>query len=131
MKIPKSKFIEIYNDEYLKGVSVSKLAKKYDLTKQYIYRWFYNLNLPLRSNQINSKKYHFNENYFESIDTPNKAYWLGFIYADGYIVSKRKHGNRKLGLSLNIQDINHLEKLNKCLESDVDIKHYQEKMGML
>lgn len=30
------------------------------------------------------KKYYFNENYFESINTYEKAYVLGFIYADGY-----------------------------------------------
>lgn len=30
------------------------------------------------------KKYNYNENYFESIDTEKKAYILGFFYADGY-----------------------------------------------
>lgn len=28
------------------------------------------------------KKYNFNEDYFEVIDTEEKAYWLGFLYAD-------------------------------------------------
>lgn len=35
-----------------------------------------------------SRKYQLNENFFESIDSQEKAYWLGFLYADGY-VSKR------------------------------------------
>jgi len=30
------------------------------------------------------KKYQFNTRYFNKIDTPEKAYWLGFIAADGY-----------------------------------------------
>lgn len=30
----------------------------------------------------------FNENYFEKIDTQDKAYWLGFLYADGSIDKK-------------------------------------------
>ena len=34
------------------------------------------------------KKYNFNEDYFEKIDTEDKAYFLGFIVADGCINSK-------------------------------------------
>lgn len=34
------------------------------------------------------QKYNFNENYFEKIDTEDKAYFLGFIVADGCINSK-------------------------------------------
>ena len=30
-------------------------------------------------------KYDRNSNVFEKIDTEEKAYWLGFLYADGYI----------------------------------------------
>lgn len=30
-------------------------------------------------------KYTFNENIFSVIDTPEKAYWAGFLYADGYL----------------------------------------------
>ena len=33
-------------------------------------------------------KYNFNEDYFEKIDTEDKAYFLGFIVADGCISSK-------------------------------------------
>ena len=31
------------------------------------------------------KKYNFDEHYFDVIDCQEKAYWLGFICADGYI----------------------------------------------
>lgn len=34
---------------------------------------------------LSPQKYKFNENYFNEIDTPNKAYFLGFIYADGCV----------------------------------------------
>ena len=30
-------------------------------------------------------RYHFNESYFKIIDSPEKAYWLGLIYADGTV----------------------------------------------
>lgn len=31
-----------------------------------------------------SRKYHFDEHYFDIIDDEHKAYWLGFLMADGY-----------------------------------------------
>ena len=129
IKLSDEEIIRIYNDEYLKGIPAYKLEEKYNLYKSYLYRCFKKLNLSLRSNAINSKKYTFNEEYFEEIDSANKAYWLGFIYADGYISSKRNQSNRVLGISLNIKDKKHLEKFNNCLESDVEIKTYIESSG--
>lgn len=35
------------------------------------------------------KRINFNENFFEIIDTERKAYWLGFIYADGNVCGNR------------------------------------------
>ena len=56
----------------------------------------------------------YNKMYFQNIDTPNKAYWLGFIYADGwvrliYFGSKVIKG--EVGLELKDTDVGHLEKL--------------------
>lgn len=47
--------------------------------------------------------YKINENYFENIDNKNKAYWLGFIAADGNV-----YGN-KLSIELNSKDEGHLK----------------------
>ena len=33
----------------------------------------------------NKRKYKFNENFFNEINTPEKAYALGFWYADGNV----------------------------------------------
>lgn len=30
-------------------------------------------------------KYKYNKDYFSKIDTSDKVYWLGFLYADGSI----------------------------------------------
>lgn len=66
----------------------------------------------------------YNENYFEKIDTPEKAYWLGFIYTDGYVTT----GNR-WGIELGIQDKAHLENLMKDLDSNISIKERIRKNG--
>lgn len=53
----------------------------------------------------------FDKHYFENIDSSNKAYWLGFIYADGYVIS-REGSNYELGIELNRNDEYHLKKFN-------------------
>jgi len=63
----------------------------------------------------------FNENYFENIDTEDKAYWLGFLYADGYVrIGKRNSCQLKLKLSQ--KDKDHILKFKNCIESKKDIK---------
>lgn len=47
------------------------------------------LKLPFRT--VNYRKYTFDHTYFKEIDTEEKAYWLGFMYADGN-VKKNKYG---------------------------------------
>ena len=62
-----------------------------------------------------------NENYFEKIDTEEKAYWLGFLYADGY-VRKRKGNSCVIELCLAEIDKNHLEKFKNMIHSDSPIR---------
>lgn len=68
------------------------------------------------------KKYSFNKDYFETIDTYDKAYWLGFIYADGYVCRNKEKRHCELGIELKLEDINHLEKFNKCIDGNFNIK---------
>ncbi len=41
--------------------------------------------------ELTTRKYNIDQNYFEVIDSEEKAYWLGFIAADGTI--RLRHGN--------------------------------------
>lgn len=61
-----------------------ELAKKYDIEVHTIYRILNDAGIERKSGIRSSC----NENYFETIDTPNKAYLLGFITADGSITGK-------------------------------------------
>ena len=48
--------------------------------------------------------YKANFNYFDKIDTPDKAYWLGFIWADGYIAKReRKQPNGCVRIEYNLK----------------------------
>jgi|CXWL01.1.fsa_nt_gi hypothetical protein len=49
------------------------------------------------------------QTFFDVIDTEEKAYWLGFIAADGYVMPNKS----VIGITLSIKDNNHLNKLAK------------------
>lgn len=55
--------------------------------------------------------YNLNGKIFERIDTEEKAYWLGFIFADGNISKSRP----AFEMNLQYSDIKHIEKLKKFL----------------
>lgn len=67
------------------------------------------------------------ENFFEVIDTEEKAYWLGFLYADGCVGEKFKNGKLKqmtLEVGLKGSDEEHLIKFMNSLEySNYKITH--------
>lgn len=65
------------------------------------------------------RKYNFNESFFCTIDTESKAYWLGFMYADGYVNSQKT----SCEISLKEGDREHLYKLLKDIEGDMPITH--------
>ena len=58
------------------------------------------------------RKYNLNENFFDELNEKS-AYWLGFLYADGYVSSYEN----SIGISLKSEDINHLEKFKNFLNS--------------
>ncbi len=76
-----------------------------------------------KSNKLGlvKSKYTYNSGFFEEIDTEEKAYWLGFIYADGYIIFNERTRNYELGIELQIKDSTHLEKFNKALDGNISI----------
>lgn len=64
--------------------------------------------------QNTARKYVIDESYFQSIDTEDKAYWLGFIYADGNVSKNHK----MFQLVLQNRDEGHLMKLLGYLKSN-------------
>lgn len=65
--------------------------------------------------KIRKQKYSVNHNFFDVIDTEEKAYWLGFITADGCI---NDTGKSTLIVELKKTDSAHLQKLCNALGSD-------------
>ena len=68
-----------------------------------------------------NKQYQIEENIFDVIDNAEKAYWLGFIYAEGGI---DKSAGYKLVINQHIKNIGQLKAFKVFLKSDVPIKLY-------
>ncbi|MDD7794781.1 NUMOD1 domain-containing DNA-binding protein [Clostridium sp. 'White wine YQ'] len=62
-------------------------------------------------------KYTQNSSYFEKIDTERKAYWLGFLYADGCVYEKNEK-KKTIIIQLHPDDRNILEEFLKDISSD-------------
>lgn len=62
--------------------------------------------------------YTYDRNFFEKIDTEEKAYWTGFIAADGNI----RKDFHKMRIELNIKDIEHLKKFKNSINGNMPIK---------
>lgn len=91
------------------GMSMLDIATKFNSCRHTIGRV-----LKRYGFQIDRLKYHCNENYFDTIDTDEKAYILGLLWADG--CNDIKLG--KIQLQLQEQDMSILERINKLTNND-------------
>lgn len=94
-QIDKEKIIKMYeNGDTLIKISNFFGFKSYGPISKILKNEGFNLTLRKGSN---SRKKSLNENYFDNIDTPNKAYILGWIISDGYVnKNKLKFGLKDL-----------------------------------
>ena len=114
-------------EEYIKqggfpNVNVTSIAKQFKIApnslSNYLTKYYPNIKVFGKAN--------FNEHVFDTIDSEEKAYWLGFIYADGTISSSplRKDTGVKVQyqfeLSLSSKDYNHLLKFADFINYDRD-----------
>ncbi|WJJ55301.1 hypothetical protein QB910_000057 [Dabrowskivirus KKP3916] len=117
-----AEIIRLYSVEKL---SCNKIAPMFNMTVPSVHKRLVKHGVKTRSNKENSRKYFCDEDFFEVIDTEDKAYWLGFIYADGYVSSNRKYGQKVVGLLLSNEDYDHVRKFNSSIKSSYPIKTYE------
>ena len=93
-------------------ISLTKIAKREGTTRQTLAKYFKKMGIEVINKQNRTK---FDANIFDKIDSEEKAYWLGFIFADGSIRS-HKEGEKSaytLEISLKGSDYEHLIKFSK------------------
>ena len=104
----KNKIVKMYNE----GMSTTKIGEKLKIYHKAVARVLEKNNIKRVNN--GKRKYSINEQYFDNIDTPNKAYILGFLYADGCNIPNK----RTITLSLYEKDYEILEKIRLEIGSE-------------
>ena len=91
-------------------ISLSAIERQYGYNRKLLSKQLIAVGIDIAQN---NQLYKYNTNFFSSINTEEKAYWLGFLFADGYIRSKGK--THILEVALKSTDRGHLEKLRMVL----------------
>ena len=125
-KIEKQILENIIND-YQNGKSMRQIEQDYGVTRQSVAKY-------LEEQKIKTTKgnhyriYNHDEDFFEIIDTEEKAYWLGFMFADGYIVNQQnRYGQDQFGISLAKTDLYILYKFKESIKATNPILIYPRK----
>lgn len=111
------------------NMSLRKIQDKYKVNRHVLSKILEKEGV--KTTKGNHYRYHFhNFDYFEIINSHSKAYWLGFIMADGYIQRNQgvTYGEDRFGISLSNGDIDTLELFKKEIEATNPIKVYEEKV---
>lgn len=113
--------IEDILNKYQNNWSQQKIADFYKVSRTVIKRV---LEIQCEGLIIRNKtsKYKYQQDIFEIIDTAEKAYWLGFLAADG--CNYQREHNASIILNIHEKDIEHLEKFKQFCHTDAEIKSY-------
>ena len=114
-----TKLMNIIIEEYLNTPetqrSLTQLQRKYGIRRQTIAEHLRKRDIEIINQQNRCRV---DENVFDTIDTEEKAYWLGFMYADGNISSK----GHRLEMNLSANDVGHMIKFQNFLKLKNDIR---------
>ena len=102
---------------YQQGYSSTEIAKMFNTYPSSILYVLERRGVKRRSQSQAQRKHCVDESFFEEIDTPEKAYWLGFIYADGSVIGKM------LAIAISEKDAQHLEKFRRAIKTTYPIRY--------
>ena len=116
----KIKIIEMYEQ----GKTSKEIAKSFSISYGTLLTFQRAHNIKARS--YFEHRLDYDVHIFNKIDTEEKAYWLGFLYADGNV--RKEKLNNSVVLYLNAIDIGHLKKFKAFMkdtrdESVIKIQH--------
>lgn len=118
-------------NEYAKH-GTSTIATKCGINDATVGYWLRKFSIPLRTRSeslkiTDNRKYHVGyPNYFKNIDSHEKAYWLGFLMADGTMREYRP-GCYMICFELAIKDADSVHRFCKAIKYDGKIYTNKEK----
>ncbi len=101
---------------YLDSISTIRIGKEFGVAHTTIKDVLIRSKIEIGGRE-RYRKFTLDEQKFDQIDDEYKVYWLGFIYADGYV---RQDG---LSIKLKESDKKHLEKIKNWMASNTNILH--------
>ncbi len=117
--IPIEKVLEMY---FQKKILIREIANHFKVGETKIANLIKKSGNKLKTISESKLKYSCNWEYFENIDSPDKAYWLGFIAADGNVCIAKYTKNGKCHFNFRVQlaqaEKNHLEKFKFSINSN-------------
>lgn len=117
-------------DMYAAGATVLEVATKFGVTfstmRECLVKWGY---AGRRTGP--RRRLSLTENYFENIDQPDKAYWLGFLYADGSLQATKNNMDNPTGvrLALMADDAPHIQKWLNAVDSSTRVTYSIQESG--
>ena len=110
-------------ESYQNGMSIREIERIYGATRPTVSNYLEKIGVKtVKGNHY--KRYSHNEDFFETINTEEKAYWLGFMYADGWIQdNSKRYGQDHFGITLADQDEAHLQKFLNSLNATNIIRY--------
>lgn len=124
IEFSQEQIIDIVN-KYQDNWSQQKIANEYKVSRTVIKRILETQKEVVVRNR--TSKYKYQQDIFEIIDTNEKAYWLGFLAADG--CNYQREHNASIILNIHQKDIGHLNKFKEFCKTDAEIKSYINKEG--
>ena len=112
---------ETLSELYKEYKSAYKIAEILDCNEKTIYRWMKKFEIIPQDKTQGARKHNCNHDYFSIIDSEEKAYWLGFIMADGCVYKGDSKGSYRLQINLCRWDREMLESFNTAINSDYEI----------
>lgn len=111
----KNKIIDLYVNNNIPAKQIGRLyGCSYGAILRQLDKW--GIERHERPNSI----YKLNSHYFDNIDTEHKAYWYGFLFADGHV------NDKVVMLTLQIGDKDMIEAYAKDLETDIPISYVKD-----
>ncbi|HEY5268619.1 MAG TPA: hypothetical protein VII94_05880 [Candidatus Saccharimonadales bacterium] len=111
------------NALYESGMSLTKIGQKLSIDRKALARLIKNNNMNSRNGFSYARKYDLNEHYFDIIDTEEKAYILGFIYADGNNLFR----TNRISIHLAKRDEEILKKMSHIFYGEEMLKYNKRK----
>lgn len=112
---------EIIESYLKKGLTFKEISKELNVSYNTLLRYTKKYELKSGIGAYGARKHNFNEDYFKIIDSEEKAYWLGFIAADGCVYCQKGNNAWRLQINLKGSDVGHLRLFQKAIQSDYKI----------